>query len=261
MLFAELVAAVVVLFASASHLPDLLRGPPLRPGRRYEVGVGRGRIRRRAQLDQVLDLEAVPAEQADPGARWQDPVDRAVVEVHAAQRVVVEMEPARLAFLLAIPREVDERVGGAEREQATRAQHTGDLGHRPLRIAEAHRAVIAEHRVEAGGRERQLFRAREDEVDWRVLVRAVVARVAQLARRRGRVPSRAAPRRVSAADHCAAPQPNSSTARPATSPRTSSSASGRRNEPQASARSARSVPCAAWYASASASQKLRLWAT
>src|SRR2546426_12403476 len=48
--------------------PDVLRGVCARPLERRVVGVRRGRIPRRTELDQVLDHQAVRAEQPNPVA-------------------------------------------------------------------------------------------------------------------------------------------------------------------------------------------------
>src|SRR5262245_15824448 len=51
-----------------ARLPDVLGGPGARPLERCVLRVGGGRAGRRPQLDQILDDEPVPAEEADPGA-------------------------------------------------------------------------------------------------------------------------------------------------------------------------------------------------
>ena len=85
--------------------------------------------------------------------------------------------------MAAAPREVHERVGRAEREHPFGSQHARHLRKRALGIAEAHRAVVAEHDVERVRRERQRLAARVHERHRRALLGTVRLCMAQLAGR------------------------------------------------------------------------------
>src|SRR5262245_13922411 len=62
----------------ASRLPDLLRRPLPGPGER-DVAIARGRALRGPHLDEVLDLEATPPQQAEPVAVRQVKLDARMV--------------------------------------------------------------------------------------------------------------------------------------------------------------------------------------
>ena len=115
-----------------------------------------------ARLDQVLDDEAVGAEEPDPFAVRQLEGDLLAV-VDDVQPEVVERQP--VADPLGIERPADrlDRRVVVEREQAARPQQAGRLGDGQVRVREGHRAVVAEDDVEAGVRERHRFGAAVDE--------------------------------------------------------------------------------------------------
>ena len=111
------------------------------------VAPGRGRER-----DEVVDKEAVTAEQSDPLAVGQHEVDRLAVgdPLHAERRA---MQGRRDGPVL-VEAHDSQRGGVAEDEAAFRAKHTCDLRHAVVRIGERHRPVVAEHEVERRARER-----------------------------------------------------------------------------------------------------------
>ena len=79
-------------------------------------------VLRRAELDEVIDDEAVGAEQPDPLAVRDLEVDGAVAEREAAHAEVGTLEPAGLPVALLVVGEVEERGAVREREPPARAQ-------------------------------------------------------------------------------------------------------------------------------------------
>ena len=145
-----------------AHAPDRLGRPATRPVALDVVPVGAGRVRRRARLDEVEDLEAVGPEQADPFAIGQ--LERDLVRVgHPMQPEVVVDQPIAGPFRIRRPAQVEDRRPVAEREQPARPEQPGDLGHGQVRVGEGHRAVVAEDDVEAGVRQRHRLGAGMDE--------------------------------------------------------------------------------------------------
>ena len=119
---------------------------------------------------------------------------------------------------------------------ALRAQHACHFGKRAFGVAEAHRAVVAEHDVErVRPRTAASRRSRARVARARRGPRSVTACAGVAPRDRSRPVARA-PARASAADHCAPPQPSSNMSWSRTSPSTPSSDSGRRHAPHASGR-------------------------
>src|SRR6266480_5363238 len=108
--------------------PNPLRRPARRPLASDELVVRRLRVLRRAQLDEVLDDESVRAEETNPVAGRQHPITGALRERDASQIAIAEVQTAALPFLGAVPRQVQQRMRGAECEDATRSQHARDFG-------------------------------------------------------------------------------------------------------------------------------------
>src|SRR6266849_1509977 len=90
-----------------ARLPDVLGGPAARPGKRDEL-VARRRPLGRAKLDQVLDEESAPVEEANPSAVGKLEVHRVGVLEPADVEVVAPKALADLV-LLVVPEEVDQR--------------------------------------------------------------------------------------------------------------------------------------------------------
>ena len=128
-----------------------------------------------------------------------------------------------------VPADPGERARDAEREQAAAAQHARDSGTTTERVGERSSRRDRRRRGRSSVRERQRLGARSARAGSRR--RGDAARVLELPRRvveARRSARTAAPSRI---DHCAAPQPSSSTSLPATSPSTWSSALGQLPDP------------------------------
>ena len=216
----------------------IARSPPSATCRAHSVSsarpVGRLGPLGRLHLDQRLDPEAVLAEEPDPLAVGQVELGRLVRarrrsgacrSTAASSRGCVRSRPS-------LQQHIDERRRVREREQPARPQQPRRLRHRPVRVAERHRAVVAEDDVEARVRQRHLLGGRVDEreVD-------AAPRPSARARARAAAPScraRRPARRAARAGSTTAPRRSRARARPcpATSPRIPSSESGSCHMPQ-----------------------------
>src|SRR5438132_1363972 len=142
---------VTSIYRAASRLsipaqpPDLLGRPAVRPRRRH-VRMTRGGAGGRAQLEQVEDLQAAGAKQADPLARGQRELDRLVVG--PLQPMETEVVAAQVGVGGA------GAVGGAQRQQrsvleedqlAARPQQPRRLRDPPVGIAPDAGAVLRQH--------------------------------------------------------------------------------------------------------------------
>src|SRR2546429_9457219 len=92
-------------------------------------------------------------------------VDGAVAEIQASEAEVRAVQPRVLPLASLVPCEIDERGSLAEGEQAAGTEQTRDLGQCHARIAEAHRAVVAEDDVERRVPEGHCLPAGGDERD------------------------------------------------------------------------------------------------
>ena len=231
---------------SAAGLPDPLRGPAARPLRRRELAVGRRRVRRpRSSSTRSSTSKPLRAQHPDPLARRQHPVDGAVVERRCGRarrsrccslRVCCSFSSSHVRY-----------SSGCVQQNASSppgAQHAGALGHDDVGIAEAQRAVVAEHDVERTRRRtaaarRSPARASGTVADAR---RACASCAGETSR-----PTTRAPVAASAIDHCAAPQPSSSTSRPRdVAEHLQLRLRDRGTRPTRAGACARSSPCAAW---------------
>src|SRR5581483_1942304 len=148
----RLADTTLVALVALTDLPDALQRPAARPLEVGDVPVGGARVRRRARLDQVLDLQPVRPEQPDPLAVGKLEVDRFLVPGPHAE--VVDVQAAVESLALGVPTDERERAQHVEREQAARPEHPRGLRDRRVGVGERHRPVVAEHDVEARVRER-----------------------------------------------------------------------------------------------------------
>src|SRR3954469_17151531 len=145
--------------------PDLLARPLPRPLGRDEL-VARGRIRRRLQLVQRLDLEAVLSQHAQHLAVGEVELDRVAVLVVPLDAAEAELRPHQ-----PVGRDQRARRGaheqqrgvGEEDEPPARPQQPRGLGDPALRLAPQAGAVLGEGEVEARVGERDRLGVALDE--------------------------------------------------------------------------------------------------
>src|SRR5207245_5620355 len=114
--------------SAPTRFPDPFGGPAARPLGGREVLVRGRRAGRRAQLEEILDLEAVLAQQSYPDACRQRPVDPAFAELHTTEVVERHAKLPRLPLLLPVPGRVVQRVGRREGQRAAGAKDASALG-------------------------------------------------------------------------------------------------------------------------------------
>ena len=213
--------------AAAPQAPDVLHRPAPRPFAVLDGAVAALGVRRRAQLDQVLDLQAAAAEQRDPLAVGKLEGDRLAGFLEAADALpVVDREVSRRG---ARPRGArrGRRSASAPR---TRTGRRGAAAARPRARSGAGSVNVIAPKSQKTTSKLSRGRPVDSALAWTrgnstpaaaISSRACSSWRAELSRPVGRAPWPA-----SAIDHCAAPQPSSSTSSPATSPSTRSSDSG-----------------------------------
>src|SRR5579884_110752 len=127
--------------------PDTLHGPVPGPLVLFRVAIAAGLTLVRPGLDEILDDETRPAEEANPLAVGDLEVDL-IAPIDAVQAKVVVDQRAREAILRHVLADKADGGRAAEGKEPTGTEDAADFGHRPVGIGERHRAPVAEDNVE-----------------------------------------------------------------------------------------------------------------
>ena len=217
-------------------------------------------VRGPLRLEQPGDPEAGAGQQRDPVAERAVVLDvghdaGGVVDLDVRRPVPVGLAGRQAGLAGVVGEHPPGRVGDREREPAAGAQHPGRLGDRQVDVGD-------ELQRAEGARRRRRRSRRRTAGGWRC--RAPPAPRCRSGRRSGASaaaggadrssPTARPPWARTQREHCPAPDPTSSTSRPATSPSTRADSSVSPSGPQTKPASPRNPPWVAWYSSAYRSQ-------